>query len=108
MSSQAIRTEQLPAVKVPVISGALDGQILLIYGVVRGLGQSTPHGLILEVVGALLGALGIASSLILWMLGDTAVDRASQHAYFRCHEMHEVACRDVSHESIHAASFTPA
>lgn len=29
--------------------------ILLIYGVVRGLGQSTPHGLILEVVGAFLG-----------------------------------------------------
>ncbi len=29
--------------------------ILLIYGVVRGLGQSTPHGLILEVVGALVG-----------------------------------------------------
>lgn len=29
--------------------------ILLIYGVVRGLGQSTPHGLILEVMGALLG-----------------------------------------------------
>jgi hypothetical protein len=29
--------------------------ILLVYGVVRGLGQSTPHGLILEVVGALLG-----------------------------------------------------
>ncbi len=29
--------------------------ILLIYGVVRGLGQSTPHGLILEVAGALLG-----------------------------------------------------
>ena len=29
--------------------------ILLIYGVVRGLGQSTPHGLILEVVGACLG-----------------------------------------------------
>jgi hypothetical protein len=29
--------------------------IMLIYGVVRGLGQSTPHGLILEVVGALLG-----------------------------------------------------
>lgn len=29
--------------------------ILLIYGIVRGLGQSTPHGLILEVVGALLG-----------------------------------------------------
>ena len=29
--------------------------VLLIYGVVRGLGQSTPHGFILEVVGALLG-----------------------------------------------------
>ncbi|MFC1516400.1 peptide transporter [Thermodesulfobacteriota bacterium] len=29
--------------------------ILLIYGVVRGLGQSAPHGLILEVFGAMLG-----------------------------------------------------
>lgn len=29
--------------------------ILLIYGVVRGLGQSTPHGLILEVIGAFAG-----------------------------------------------------
>ncbi len=29
--------------------------VLLIYGVVRGLGQSTPHGMILEVLGALLG-----------------------------------------------------
>ncbi|CAG36486.1 OPT family oligopeptide transporter [Desulfotalea psychrophila] len=29
--------------------------VLLIYGVVRGLGQSTPHGLVLEVLGALLG-----------------------------------------------------
>ncbi len=29
--------------------------ILLIYGVVRGLGQTTPHGLLLEVLGALLG-----------------------------------------------------
>jgi len=29
--------------------------VLLIYGIVRGLGQSTPHGLILEVIGALLG-----------------------------------------------------
>jgi len=29
--------------------------VLLIYGVVRGLGQSTPHGLILEITGALLG-----------------------------------------------------
>ncbi len=29
--------------------------VLLIYGVVRGLGQSTPHGMILELAGALLG-----------------------------------------------------
>ncbi len=29
--------------------------VLLIYGVVRGLGQSTPHGIVLEVAGALLG-----------------------------------------------------
>ncbi|MEE4136371.1 MAG: peptide transporter, partial [Desulforhopalus sp.] len=29
--------------------------VMLIYGVVRGPGQSTPHGLILEVIGALLG-----------------------------------------------------
>jgi hypothetical protein len=28
---------------------------MLIYGVVRGLGQSTPHGMILEVAGAFLG-----------------------------------------------------
>ncbi|GBC62937.1 peptide transporter [Desulfonema ishimotonii] len=29
--------------------------VMLIYGVVRGLGQSTPHGMILELAGALLG-----------------------------------------------------
>ncbi len=29
--------------------------VLLVYGVVRGLGQSTPHGMLLEVAGALLG-----------------------------------------------------
>jgi len=29
--------------------------VMLIYGVVRGLGQTTPHGLLLEVTGALLG-----------------------------------------------------
>jgi len=29
--------------------------VMLVYGMVRGLGQSTPHGLILEVAGALLG-----------------------------------------------------
>jgi hypothetical protein len=29
--------------------------VMLIYGVVRGLGQTAPHGMILEVLGALLG-----------------------------------------------------
>jgi len=29
--------------------------VLLVYGIVRGMGQSVPHGLILEVVGALVG-----------------------------------------------------
>lgn len=29
--------------------------VLLVYGVVRGLGQNIPHGLLLEVIGALLG-----------------------------------------------------
>ena len=29
--------------------------ILLVYGVTRGLGQSTPHGIFLEIIGALLG-----------------------------------------------------
>jgi hypothetical protein len=29
--------------------------VMLVYGMVRGLGQTAPHGLILEVVGALLG-----------------------------------------------------
>ncbi|NDY57663.1 peptide transporter [Desulfovibrio sulfodismutans] len=29
--------------------------VLLVYGIVRGLGQSTPHGLILELLGAMLG-----------------------------------------------------
>ena len=29
--------------------------VLLVYGIVRGLGQSTPHGMILELIGALLG-----------------------------------------------------
>jgi hypothetical protein len=38
-----------------VILNLLGLPVLLVYGVVRGLGQSTPHGLILEVVGAFLG-----------------------------------------------------
>ncbi len=29
--------------------------VLLIYGVVRGLGQTTPHGMLLEIIGAFLG-----------------------------------------------------
>ncbi len=38
-----------------MILSVLGLPVLLIYGVVRGLGQSTPHGVILEVVGAILG-----------------------------------------------------
>ncbi|SDO76014.1 OPT family oligopeptide transporter [Desulforhopalus singaporensis] len=38
-----------------VLLSLLGLPVLLIYGVVRGLGQSTPHGLILELVGALVG-----------------------------------------------------
>jgi hypothetical protein len=34
---------------------SLNLPILLVYGVTRGLGQSTPHGIFLEVIGALLG-----------------------------------------------------
>jgi hypothetical protein len=38
-----------------ILLSVLGLPVLLIYGVVRGLGQSTPHGFILEVVGAFLG-----------------------------------------------------
>ena len=38
-----------------MILSVLGLPVLLVYGVVRGLGQSTPHGIILEVAGALLG-----------------------------------------------------
>ncbi len=34
---------------------ALNLPIMLIYGVTRGLGQSTPHGIFLEIIGAFLG-----------------------------------------------------
>lgn len=37
------------------ILNAVGLPVLLVYGVVRGLGQSTPHGFILEVAGALIG-----------------------------------------------------
>lgn len=51
-------------------------------------------------VGALLGVLGVASSLILWNVGDTLVDQTSKRANFSVHRVHKVACRDVSCESI--------
>lgn len=38
-----------------IILSVLGLPVLLIYGVVRGVGQSTPHGIILEVAGAILG-----------------------------------------------------
>ncbi len=38
-----------------VLLSILGLPVLLIYGIVRGLGQSAPHGLILEVIGAFLG-----------------------------------------------------
>jgi hypothetical protein len=38
-----------------IILSFLGLPVLLIYGVVRGLGQTAPHGLILEVIGAFLG-----------------------------------------------------
>lgn len=37
------------------ILAALNLPIMLVYGITRGLGQTTPHGIILEVIGALLG-----------------------------------------------------
>ena len=38
-----------------LVLSALHMPIMLIYGVVRGLGQSTPHGIFLEIVGAFIG-----------------------------------------------------
>ncbi len=37
------------------VLAAFNLPVLLIYGITRGLGQSTPHGIFLEVIGALLG-----------------------------------------------------
>ncbi|WP_448382830.1 peptide transporter [Desulfosoma sp.] len=37
------------------ILSLLHWPVLLIYGIVRGLGQSTPHGIFLEIIGAFLG-----------------------------------------------------
>jgi len=38
-----------------LVLSALHMPIMLIYGVVRGLGQTTPHGIFLEIVGAIVG-----------------------------------------------------
>ena len=35
--------------------GALNLPVMLIYGVIRGLSHSSPHGMVLEIIGALLG-----------------------------------------------------
>ena len=58
--------------------------------------------------GILLGVLGVASSLILWHLGDTGDDQTSKGAYIRGHEVNQFACRNASNESTHVASVTPA
>jgi len=41
------------------------------------------------VIGALLVVLAVASSLILWNLGDTFIDQTSKGAYIRSHEVNE-------------------
>ena len=41
--------------RVRAISFIFGLPVMLVYGLVRGLGHATPHGLILEVAGALLG-----------------------------------------------------
>ena len=38
-----------------LVLSALHLPIMLIYGVVRGLGQTTPHGIFLEIIGAIVG-----------------------------------------------------
>jgi len=58
--------------------------------------------------GILLGVLGVASSLILWHLGDTGDDQTSKGAYIRGHKVNQFACRNAGNESTHVASVTPA
>lgn len=57
-------------------------------------------------VGALLGVLGVTSSLVLWSLGDTVLGQTSKGAYIRGHEANELSCSDASSESIHVPSVT--
>lgn len=58
--------------------------------------------------GVLLGVLGVASSLILWRLGDTGDDQISKSAYIRGHDANQIACRNASKRATHATSVTPA
>ena len=60
------------------------------------------------VVGALLGVLGVASSSILWRLGDTIVDEAPKGAYMLGHPIGESACGDTNDKSIQALFVAPA
>lgn len=55
LSGSTVFTGLLFGVVMYMILSLFGLPVLLIYGVVRGLGQSTPHGMILEVFGALLG-----------------------------------------------------
>jgi hypothetical protein len=60
------------------------------------------------VAGVLLGVLGVASSLILWGLGDTGEDQTSKGACIHGHEMNQFAFRNASNDSTHVASVKPA
>lgn len=59
------------------------------------------------VVGALLGVLAVASSLILWSLGDTVVDTVSKGASIHGYQMSELALGDTSNELIQVPVVTP-
>jgi len=56
--------------------------------------------------GVLLGLLGVASSLILWGLGETGDDQTSKGAYIRGHEANQFACRNATNELAHVACVT--
>lgn len=58
--------------------------------------------------GVLLGMLGVASSLILWSLGDTGDEQISKSIDFRGRDANQIACRNVSNVVTHATSVTPA
>lgn len=52
------------------------------------------------VVGALLGVLGVASSLVLWSLGNTVLGAAPQGAHMYGHQTGELARGDMNNESV--------